>query len=87
MPTESRLRTKVLRARITQLIEERELPATIARTIHAGYGSGLQCHACGRSITAEQLEYDVLVPKRLRLHLECHVLWQIVCVERARRQP
>jgi hypothetical protein len=86
MPTQSQLRNKALRARISQLIDEGELPAIIAKTIHAGYGSGLQCHACGRSITPEQLEYAILVPKSLRLHLGCHVLWQIECVERARKR-
>ena len=68
------------------MIDERELPAIIAKRIHAGYGSGLQCHACGRSITPEQLEYETLVPKALRLHLGCHVLWQIECLERERKR-
>jgi hypothetical protein len=86
MPTESQLRNKALRARITQLIDDGELPTVIAKRIHAGYGSGLQCHACGRSITPEQLEYETLVPKAFRLHLECHVFWQIECVERARKR-
>jgi hypothetical protein len=86
MPTESQLRNKALRARIGQLIDGGELPAIIAKTIHAGYGSGLQCHACGRSITREQLEYETLFPKALRLHLGCHVLWQIECVVRARKR-
>jgi hypothetical protein len=86
MPTESQLRNKALRARISLLIDEGELPAIIAKTIHAGYGAGLQCRACGRSITPEQLEYNILLPKVLRLHLGCHVLWQMQCVERARKQ-
>jgi len=85
--TESQLGNKALRARVSHLIDGGELPAVIAKTIHAGYGSGLQCHACGRSITPEQLEYEVLIPRRLRLHLGCHVLWQIECVERARKRP
>jgi hypothetical protein len=83
MPTEYHLGSKALQARISHLIDEGELPAVIAKTIHAGYGSEHKCHACGRSITTEQLEYEVLVPKRLRLHLGCYVLWQIDCLERA----
>jgi hypothetical protein len=86
MRTESQLHNKALRSRICQLIDEGELPAIIAKRIQAGYGSGLQCHACGRLITPEQLEYESLVPKALRLHLECHLLWQIECVERARKR-
>jgi hypothetical protein len=86
MPTEYQLRDRALRARIRLLIDDGALPAVIAKRIHAGYGSGLQCHACGRSITPEQLEYETLVPKAFRLHVECHVLWQIECVERARKR-
>ena len=87
MPTESQLLNKALRARISRLIDEGELPAIIAKTIHADYGSGLQCHACGRPITPEQLEYDILVSKALRLHLGCHVLWQFECVKRVQSAP
>jgi hypothetical protein len=47
MPTDYQLGSKALQARISHLIDEGELPAVIAKTIHAGYGSELKCHACG----------------------------------------
>lgn len=85
MPSESQqLRNNALRGRIRQLIDEGDLPAIIAQKIQAGYGCGSRCLACGRLITSEQLEYQTVAPRGLRLHFGCHVVWQIQCVERAR---
>jgi len=87
MPTSAQVNDAALAARIRQLIDEGRLPVIIANRIHAGYGSGLECHACGRPILRDQIEYDVSEPTPLRLHMGCHVLWQTECVERIRQQP
>ena len=87
MPTESQLRDPALRARIRQRIDEGGLPVTVPKKINAGYGTGSRCAACDQPITRSQVEYDIdEVPAGapLHLHLGCHVLWQIECVERLR---
>jgi len=76
-----------LRARIRQRIDEGGLPVTVPKKINAGYGTGSRCAACDQPITRGQVEYDIdEVPSGapLHLHLGCHVLWQIECVERLR---
>jgi hypothetical protein len=87
MPTESQLRDPILRARIRRRIDEGRLPVTVPKKINAGYGTGSRCDACDQPITRSQVEYDIdEVPSGapLHLHLGCHVLWQIECVERLR---
>ena len=57
------------------------------RRIHGGYGSGSKCDACDQPIERNQVEYEVEDAERgktLRLHLGCHVLWQVECVQRIR---
>jgi hypothetical protein len=87
MPTESQLRDPVLRAAIRQRIDAGRLPVMIPKRISAGYGTESLCDACEQPITRKQVEYDIDdVPygAPLSLHLGCHVLWQIECVERMR---
>jgi hypothetical protein len=87
MPTESQLGDPVLRACVRQRIDAGRLPVTVPKKINAGYGTGSRCDACDQPITRSQVEYDIdEVPSGapLHLHLGCHVLWQIECVERLR---
>jgi hypothetical protein len=89
MPTESQLRDPALRAFIARSIDEGRLPLIVTKTIGVGFGSGAECVACGQMITREQIEYHAFGPNyraALRLHWGCHVLWQLECVERMRRQ-
>ena len=84
MPTESQLRDAGLRLRIRERIEDGRLPAMIPKAILAGYGEGNLCLACDQPITPTQIEYEVDyqadgLRRRLRLHLGCHVVWQIEC--------
>ena len=90
MPTESQLRDAALRASIGQRIDEGRLPLILTKTIGVGFGSGIECIACGQVIETEQIEYQAFGPNygaALRLHWGCHVLWQLECVRRKRPQP
>lgn len=87
MPTESQLRDAALRALIVERMDEGTLPLILTKTIGIGYGSGIECAACGEIITTEQIEYQAFGPNygaALRLHWGCHVLWQLECVKRTR---
>jgi hypothetical protein len=86
MRTQLHLQNAKLRARIHHLIEQGSLPVMRPERIAAGYGLGKKCDGCGRPITRDQIEYEIDdrrygVP--LELHLECYVLWQLDCAERA----
>lgn len=90
MPTESQLRDAALRTFIEQRMNEGRLPLILTKTISVAAGSGTECAACGQTITTGQIEYQAFGPKygaALRLHWGCHVLWQLECVKRTRRQP
>jgi hypothetical protein len=84
MNTESQLRDTALRLRVRERIEDGRLPVMLPKAISAGYGAGNLCLACDQPITLTQIEYEVDhdvngSPIRLRLHLGCHVIWQIEC--------
>jgi hypothetical protein len=85
MSRRSQLQAAALRARIRKRIDRGELPVLRADyRISAGYGSGLNCLACGKPITRSQVEYEVEDPKDAALlgfHFGCHVLWQLECDE------
>jgi hypothetical protein len=87
MPTESQLRDTALRLRVRERIEDGRLPVMLPKAIFAGYGAGNLCLACDQPITPAQIEYELDhdvngSPYRQRLHLGCHVIWQIECHER-----
>ena len=89
MPTESQLRDTALRAFIGQRIDGGRLPLILTKTIGVSFGSGIECVACGETITPDQIEYRAFGPQygaALRLHWGCHVLWQLECVKRMRGQ-
>ena len=89
MPTESQLQDAALRAFIRQRLEDGLLPLTLSKTIAIGYGSGNKCLACDQPVTIEQIEYQAFGPRygaALCLHWGCHVLWQLECVARIRKQ-
>ncbi len=82
MPTESQLRDIELRARIRQRIDKGHLHVFVPSIIHAGYGSGATCEGCEQAITRDQVQYEVADPSDgipIKLHLGCHVLWQMEC--------
>lgn len=60
MPTESQLRDNLLRQRVRAFIEKGQLPASMPGEIHAGYGSGSICAACGEPITRNQVEFETV---------------------------
>jgi len=89
MPTESQLRDASLRAFIRRRIDDGRLPAILSKTISVSFGSGLECLACGEPIRREQIEYHafgIRYGTSVRVHWGCHVLWQLECVARSRRQ-
>ena len=90
MPTEYPLRDLERYARVCRRIDEGRLPVHLPDRVIASHGSGSNCDACDQPINAGDIEYDVENPRngstRLRLHLECYLLWQIECVKRIREQ-
>ena len=89
MATEPQTDDSGLSAFIRRRIDNGLLPQTFAKTISVGLGSGGKCVACDQPIETEQVEYQVFGPrygKALRLHWGCHILWQLECIERMRRQ-
>lgn len=85
MPTESQPRDTALRACIRQRIDDGRLPVFVPSVINAGYGSSSKCDACDQAITRDQIAYEVAVPEHdvsVKLHLGCHVFWQIECADR-----
>jgi len=89
MATEPQADDSGLSAFIARRIDNGLLPQTLAKTISVGLGSGGQCVACDQPIENEQVEYQVFgsrYSKALRLHWGCHILWQLECIDRMRRQ-
>ena len=89
MATEPQTDDSRLSALIRERIDTGQLPQILSKTISVGLGSGGKCIACDQPIENEQVEYQVFGPrygKALRLHWGCHVLWQLECIERMRRQ-
>jgi len=85
MPTESQLRDATLRLRVSQLIENGQLPVMMPARIDAGYGSGCICAACGQLITRSQVEYEIEDCRDghwFKFHLGCHVVWRLECARR-----
>jgi hypothetical protein len=89
MPTESQLYDAALRLLVRRKLDDGRLPLDLTKTIAVGNGSGNSCLACDQTITAEQVEYQAFGPRygpALRLHWGCHVVWQLECIERMRKQ-
>jgi hypothetical protein len=87
MPTEPVLPEHELHARVLQCIEDGRLPCVLASHIDAGYGTGVLCDLCNRSIAPDKVEYDVTDPKsgrRMHFHFACHAIWQRECALRLR---
>jgi len=89
MAAESQTDDSGLSVLIRQRIDDGLLPQILSKTISVGLGSGGKCVACDQAIASEQVEYQVFGPrygKALRLHWGCHILWQLECIDRMRRQ-
>jgi hypothetical protein len=89
MPIESQIRDAALRDFIRRRIEDGLLPLTLSKTISVGFGTGAACRACDQPIESEQVEYHSFGPRygaALRLHWGCHILWQLECIDRMRRE-
>jgi hypothetical protein len=87
MPTESHLRDAAVRLRVRELIKNGRLPVSLVAQIDTGYGSGCVCAACDSPITSRQVQFEVdCLDHRLRLHIGCHVVWQIECWRPVLRQ-
>ena len=85
MPTEPQSPEGALRARIRRRMDFGLLPVAVPGVISAGYAAGLTCCACDQPITHDQIDYEVeLECGTLELHMGCHGLWQVECVERIR---
>lgn len=75
-----------LRARAREQLDSGRLPARVAESVAAGYGSSAKiCSLCGEPITATQVEYEVLgyVAEPLSLHVTCYAAWRDECLQRA----
>ena len=89
MATQPQMDDAGLNALIRRRIDDGLLPQVLSKTISVGLGSGSNCLACDQTIECEQVEYQVFGPrygKALRLHWGCHILWQLECIDRMRRQ-
>jgi hypothetical protein len=63
-------------------IRQKVLPAQAPKSIWAGQGSGEKCSLCERTIEKTEMEYELDAPvsrtnRVIRLHLQCHALWQL----------
>ena len=70
-----------IRSRICQMVETGELPCEETGKVWAGRGSGTHCAACGEPIESSQIEFEVQLGTStiLRLHRQCHQIWQEEC--------
>lgn len=69
-----------LRRRAREEIRKGRLPQSPPASMWGGSGSGLPCAVCGDSIRPDQVEYETTDPRcgdSLRLHMQCHTVWQI----------
>ena len=67
-------------ARAAEMMAAQQLPTVPSSTILAGYGNGAPCSLCGQPINPTQIEYEIADPSvhaRTRMHLGCHLAWQI----------
>jgi len=71
-----------LKALVADRIGRRLLPVHGRETVWAGRGSGEPCALCDRTIPTTEIEYELDAPSPratngvVRLHLQCHALWQ-----------
>jgi hypothetical protein len=86
MPTHSVLPEDEVHQQVRQSLESGRLPVLRPDHIHAGYGSGNTCCACGQRIEPAKIEYEVAGPGQLQkliFHFVCYVIWQRECSLRA----
>jgi hypothetical protein len=76
-----RQKQQAVRQRIRQMLEQGEMPCDEPDKTWAGRGTGTHCAACGETIQPSDIEYEVdLLPgATLRLHRDCHDIWQEEC--------
>jgi hypothetical protein len=70
-----------VRARVREMVQKGEFPCEESGKVWAGRGNGTHCAACGESIEATQIEFEVpLGPAAIvRLHRACYQIWQQEC--------
>ena len=89
MPTESQLYDAALRVLVRRKLDDGRLPLDLTKNDCRKPWIGNICLACDQTITVEQVEYQAFGPRygpALRLHWGCHVVWQLECIERMRKQ-
>ena len=84
MSARSQPRNRLLRQRISELVDDGRLPLVLQAEVTAGPGSGCPCPACGHLITFTQAEYEAEYEHdgnqhHLNLHRACYVIWQTEC--------
>ena len=67
------------------MLQSGEMPCDEPEKVWAGRGTGSHCAACGEPITTAEIEFEVelgpAAPTVLRLHRDCHGIWQDECGE------
>jgi len=71
-----------LQALAVTRIRQKVLPRRYPKSLWAGLGSGERCSLCDRTIEKAEMEYELDEPVTgtnsiVRLHLQCHALWQL----------
>jgi len=74
-----------LRQRARELISSGRLPGLTPKNVWGGHGSGEQCALCGKSISRDEVEYEIEDRTQgnaavlYRFHFLCHAAWQFEC--------
>jgi hypothetical protein len=68
--------------KIRDKVERGALPRTPPARMFAGYGRGELCGGCDHPIQPDDIEYEFVNGKMIRMHIGCAALWQ---AERRRR--
>jgi hypothetical protein len=66
---------------VQKLLTTGQLPIERAHSVHAAYGKGDACGACGRSMPSSAIVYAISVgtgelAKAVALHLACYEVWR-----------
>jgi hypothetical protein len=84
-------REEVIRNRIRQMLDSGAIACDEAEKVWAGRGSGSHCAACAEPISTTEIEFEVelgaIAPTVLRLHRDCHEIWQDECGEQRASAP
>jgi hypothetical protein len=74
--------SRLIRERISRLLESRVLPCEQERAWAGRGGNGTHCIACNESIAPTDIEFEVELPSGgpvLRLHRVCYAIWREEC--------